>query len=228
MLSTHQVRFIAKPVAFIALVAPFAWLVIRGLGLGSGDLGPNPIETVLETLGKTGLNLIFITLAITPLRRLTGWQWLVRLRRMLGLGSFYYLALHLLTYVVLDQGLDWPTLIEDVVDRPFVTVGFAGVLLLIPLALTSTNGWRRRLGQHWRTLHQLVYVVAVLGAIHFYWQTKRDLTEPVIYIALLGVLLGSRLWFWWRARASRLENRRGDGDSDSRSTIDRPKTPNPA
>ena len=224
----RQLRFVIKPVVFLAAASPLMWLVARAAGFAPNDLGANPIETVLETLGKTGLNTLLITLTITPLRRATGWQWLVRLRRMLGLFAFAYLSLHFVTYVVLDQGLDWPTLVEDVLDRPFITAGFAALLMMIPLAVTSTRTMQRRLGKSWRRLHMLVYPIATLGVIHFYWQTKRDVTEPVIYIAVLMLLLGLRLAHWRRRTASRRESHRDDDGSDSRATTARQEIPNPA
>jgi sulfoxide reductase heme-binding subunit YedZ len=157
-------------------------------------LGPNPIEEIQDTMGIWALRFIMATLAITPLRHLTGQVWLLRFRRMLGLFTFAYVALHFLNYLVLDQTFDIAGIIEDIVKRPFITVGFSALLMLIPLAVTSTNGWRRKLGPRWRILHRLVYVIGIFACWHFYWQVKKDISEPLIYIGILTLLLGMRLW----------------------------------
>lgn len=182
-----------------ASLLPFALLVARAFGIG--DLGANPVQEVLHTLGKTALNLLLITLAVTPLRRLTGLNWLVGLRRSLGLLAFAYALLHALTYVVLDWRMDWSTLYADVTERPFITVGFLSVVLLLPLAVTSTNSMQRRLGRRWLKLHRTVYAIAALGVLHFFWQVKLDTSEPLLYAGILAILLGFRLADWARRKA---------------------------
>ncbi len=185
-------RSLALVKAFVTLACflPFLILVARITGLGS--LGANPIEEVLHTLGKTGLNLLLLTVAITPLRRLTGLNWLVALRRTLGLSVFGYILLHAVTYVVLDQGLAWSSLLVDITQRPYITLGVTALLLLVPLAVTSTNAMQRRLGKRWVQLHRSVYVIAILGVVHFFWQVKVTTPEPLIYTFILIVLLGLR------------------------------------
>jgi methionine sulfoxide reductase heme-binding subunit len=155
-------------------------------------LGANPVEEVLHTLGKTALNLMIITLAVTPVRTGTGLNWLVRLRRLLGLFCFFYALLHLATYAVLDQGLDLSMLLVDVTQRPYITVGLVAILLMVPLAITSTSRMQRRLGRRWVTLHRLIYPAAVLSVLHFWWQTKIDVSEPLLYAIVLALLLGHR------------------------------------
>lgn len=162
--------------------------------IGSLSLGPNPVEEIQDDMGIWALRLIMVTLAITPLRHLTGRVWLLQFRRMLGLFAFMYAALHFLNYIVLDQFFDFAEIIEDILERPFITVGFSALLMLIPLAVTSTNKWRRKLGTRWQYLHRLVYVIGILGCWHFYWQVKKDTTEPLIYIGILTALLSFRLW----------------------------------
>ena len=142
-----------------------------------------------------------ITLAVTPLRRLSGWTWLQRFRRMFGLFTFFYALLHFLTWLILDQGVLLSAIIEDIAKRPFITLGVAALLLLIALAATSTNGIRRRLGRRWQTLHNSVYLIAILGVWHYWWQVKQDIREPLIYAVILAVLLGLRVF--WRYRRTR-------------------------
>ena len=163
-------------------------------GLAGESLGANPVETILETCGKWTLNLLLITLCVTPLRELTRVNALIRVRRMLGLFAFTYAVLHFTTYLVLDLRLDVDNLAADIAKRPYITIGFTALLLLIPLAVTSTNRMMRKLGRRWQKLHRLVYVVAILGVWHYYWQVKADVREPLIYAAILAVLLGYRAW----------------------------------
>jgi|SRR5690606_37106463 len=191
----------AKLLIAAACLAPLAIVIGKIAGLGS--FGPHPVQEILHGMGKTGLNLLLITLAITPLRKLTKQNWLIRLRRMLGLFSFFYLALHLLAYAALDLRLDFATLGTDIVERPYITVGMLALVLLIPLAVTSTRGWQRRLGRRWTRLHRLVYASAVLGVIHFWWQVKADIREPLLYALILGALLGYRAADAWRRRRRR-------------------------
>ena len=182
--------------AFVALACSIPFLILVARIAGFGSLGANPIQEVLHTLGKTGLNLLLLTLTITPLRRLTGLNWLVALRRTLGLSVFGYILLHAVTYVVLDQSLNWSLLLADITQRPYITIGVAALLLLIPLAVTSTNAMQRRLGTRWIKLHRCVYIIVILGVIHFFWQVKVTTPEPLIYSFILIVLLGFRVRDW--------------------------------
>ncbi len=199
MTQIQWIRWVAKPVLFVLCLVPLAWLVWDGV---TNNLGANPVETVRRFTGEWTLRFLLIALTVTPLRRLTGWHVVIRLRRMLGLFAFFYACLHFVSYIWLDQFFMWDAIIEDVFDRPYITVGVASFLLLIPLAVTSTNGMVRRLGgRRWQRLHQLVYVIAILGVIHFLWLVKSDISEPVIYGAILGLLLGFRLFWHLRGRS---------------------------
>jgi len=181
-------------------LAPAAWMVWRTL---RGDLGANPIEEVMHLLGSAALVLLLASLAITPLRRLTGHNPLIRARRTLGLFAFSYVATHFLVYAALDQGLALGYIVEDVIERPYITAGFAAFVLMIPLAVTSTKGWIRRLGKRWTRLHRLVYLAGALGVLHFYWRVKADTLWPLVAAAALCVLLGLRTrWAWERRRRS--------------------------
>jgi methionine sulfoxide reductase heme-binding subunit len=180
--------------------APAAWLAFTA---AFGDLGANPIETVEHTTGAWALRLLLATLAVTPLRRLTGWHAIASQRRTLGLAAFAYVVTHFFTWSVLDNGLDWASIAEDIGKRPFVTVGFTAFVLLIPLALTSTRASIRRLGKRWVALHRLVYVAAALGVLHFFWLVKKDLRPPLVYAAVLAALFGMRVWFGYsKSRSS--------------------------
>lgn len=194
-----------KVLVFCACLVPLALLVMKTLGIASMTFGANPVEDVLNTCGKTGLNLLMLTLCITPIRRATGFNRLVALRRMLGLFAFFYVVLHFLTYALLDLGLAWETLLVDISMRPYITVGFTALVLLIPLAVTSTNGFQRRLGRNWVKLHKLVYVISVLALIHYWWQikSKADVGDPLLYAFLLAVLLGVRFAHWRRVQRQR-------------------------
>jgi sulfoxide reductase heme-binding subunit YedZ len=183
-----------KVVLFLACLLPLGKLVLETLGVGGLSLGANPVEELIHRCGKWGLNFLLMTLCVTPLRHLTGRNWLIRFRRMLGLFAFFYVLMHFLIYAGLDQRFALPQILEDIAERPYITVGFTALVLLLPLALTSTNGMMKRLGRRWQKLHRLVYVVAILGVWHFYWQVKLDTLEAVIYAAMLAVLLGYRLW----------------------------------
>jgi sulfoxide reductase heme-binding subunit YedZ len=177
-----------------ACLAPLAWLVVRGFEIGGVNLGPNPVEEVLHTLGKTGLNILLITLAVTPARQLTGQNVLIRFRRLLGLFSFFYVVMHFLAYALLDLRLAWSTIGTDIAMRPYITIGMLALVLMTSLAATSTQAMQRRLRRNWARLHKLVYVIAILGVVHFQWQTKGDAElEPWIYIGILTVLLGYRV-----------------------------------
>jgi sulfoxide reductase heme-binding subunit YedZ len=186
-------RAVAKIVVFLLCLIPAALLVWRA---AADDLGANPIEAVTLSTGRWTLRFLLVTLAITPLRRLTGWNGLITFRRMLGLFAFFYASLHFATYVVVDQFFDWETIVEDITKRPFIMAGFAALVLLVPLALTSTKGWIRRLGRRWQTIHRLIYVATALAVVHFIWKVKSDLRDPLLYASILAVLLGFRV-VWW-------------------------------
>lgn len=193
METVRQIRFIWKPLVFVASLIPFA-LVVGDLFEVTGNLGANPVEEIQDRFGNWGLRFILIALSITPLRSISHWNWLVRFRRMLGLFAFFYVLMHFLTWLFLDQGLLLSAIAEDIVKRPFITIGFAAFLILIALTATSPTGVRRRLGRRWQQLHNWVYVAAILGVSHYWWQVKLDASDPAIYAAILAALLGYRLW----------------------------------
>lgn len=189
-----------KILVFLGCLVPLVRLLYLAY---MGDLGANPIEFLTHSTGKTALILLMITLAVSPARRLLAQPWLIRFRRMLGLFAFFYVCLHFLIYVVLDHFFNWHRIVADVAKRPYITAGFTAFLLLIPLAVTSTQGWIRRLGgKGWQRLHRLIYVSAGLGVVHFLWLVKADLREPLIYASILGVLMGIRLVLWLRRQVS--------------------------
>lgn len=204
MPSAVVIRRVIKPALFVVCALPLLSLVWAAFGIGGATLGANAVETIQDTLGQWGLRFLVITLAVTPLRDWFGMPWLVQLRRMLGLYAFFYVLMHFLTWLLLDQGLYWSGILEDIAKRPFITIGFTALLLLVPLAVTSTNKMMRRLGKRWKTLHRLVYVISLLGVWHYYWQVKADTTEPLIYLAIVLVLLG---WRAWKARPRPQMNR---------------------
>jgi len=195
-----------KAGVFVLCLVPLLRLGVLAFTWG---LGANPIAFVLHSLGTWTLVLLLVTLSVTPVRRLTGWNSLIRLRRMLGLFAFFHACLHFLTYVGIDQFFDWHTIVADIAKRPYITVGFASFLLLIPLAVTSTNAMQRRLGgKRWQRLHRLVYVAAAGGVVHYLWLVKKDMTQPVIYGLLLVLLLGMRLaWRFARPAPGVMVNR---------------------
>jgi sulfoxide reductase heme-binding subunit YedZ len=182
-----------KPLVFAACLLPLAYLLLGAFGVAGVDLGTNPVEELLHELGRWGLKFLLLTLAVTPVRRWFGWPWVIRYRRMLGLFAFFYLLLHFLVYAVLDQGLAMQMILEDIVKRPYITLGMAALLLMVPLAATSTKAMMRKMGKRWKTLHRLVYVIAILAVWHFYWQVKLDTFQPLVYAAILAVLLAARL-----------------------------------
>ena len=183
-----------KVVAFLAALGPLAYLLWE---YHADDLGANPIEVITHTTGLTTLVFLLITLSITPLRRLSRQPWLIRFRRMLGLFAFFYGCLHFTTYIWLDQFFDWANMVKDVNKRPFITAGFTGFVLMIPLALTST-GWavRKMGGKRWQGLHRLIYVSAIAGVVHFVWLVKKDISEPLTYAGVLAALLLYRVGAW--------------------------------
>ena len=193
---------VLKPFVFLLCLLPLAKLGLEVVGIAGLGLGANPIEELIHRFGIWGLNFLLITLSVTPLRRLTGQAWLLRFRRMLGLFAFFYVLMHFLSYAVVDQRLDFAAIIEDIIERPYITLGMSALLLLIPLAVTSTKGMMRRLGRRWQMLHRLVYVIAALGAWHFWWQVKKDTSTALIYVAILALLLGFRVVDRWRKRAA--------------------------
>ena len=188
-----------RRVVFAVALVPAAVLVY---GAFTNGLTANPIDYITDTTGLTALSLLLMTLTITPLRRLTGRNELIRLRRMLGLLAFFYVCLHVSTWFVLDWFFDFASMASDVVERPFITLGMTTFLLLLPLALTSTAGMIRRLGKRWQQLHRLVYVAAITAIIHFWWVVKADFREPRLFALALSVLLGFRAWWTLRTRLS--------------------------
>ena len=209
---TPQPRiWLAKAAVHLAALSPLAillwqmWTVAR---TGSNALGPDPVAEIEHRLGLWALRLLMVTLAITPLRQLTGWNVLVRFRRMLGLYAFAYASLHFAAYLGLDLRGYWLQVFEDIAKRPYITVGFLAWLLLVPLAVTSTAGWIRRLGRHWARLHRLVYLVTVLAVLHFWWLVKSDIREPALYAAIAALLLGWRAWKRWPSTSKHLPSRR--------------------
>lgn len=185
-----RMRWVIKPVVWVGCLVPAAILVVQTL---RDELTANPIEHVTLWTGYTTLVLLMVTLAVTPIRRITGWNRVIQLRRLIGLFAFFYVVLHFLTYMVLDQFFAFDFIIEDIIERPYITVGFLAFVLLIPLASTSTRGWIRRLGRRWQYLHRAIYVSAALGVVHYYWKVKADTREPLIFAAILGGLLFLRL-----------------------------------
>ena len=206
MNTLQRVRFVGKPIVFLLCLAP-ALLVVGDAFNVTGQLSANPVEDILDRFGNWGLRFIVIALAVTPLRKLTGWNWLARFRRMLGLFAFFYVLMHFLVWLLLDRALavdpafQWSIVWEDLTDRPFITIGFAALLLLTAMALTSTNAIRRRMRKHWDRLHYGAYAVGILGVWHYWWQVKQDIAEPLVYAVIVGLLLGLRLY--WRTRGPR-------------------------
>lgn len=222
-------RYLALIKVFLACacLVPLALLVIRAFGLAGMSLGANPVEEILNVCGKTGLNLLMLTLCVTPIRRSTGLNRLVALRRMLGLFSFFYLVLHFLTYALLDLHLDWDTLLVDIGKRPYITVGFTAIVLMIPLAATSTNRMQRWLGRRWGRLHRLVYPIAILAVVHYWWQTKLDVSDPLLYAFLLGALFLARILHWRDMRRKRAKARSINSKATMAPTYERVEPPQP-
>ncbi len=190
-----------KTVVFVLALLPFARLFVLGV---SGDgLGANPIEFITHSTGDWTLYFLCITLAITPLRRLTGWTWLIKLRRMIGLFTFFYALLHFMTFFWFDHFFDIPEMWKDVLKRPFITVGFIAFLLLIPLAITSPHAMVRKLGgKRWQWLHRLIYVIAVLGLLHFWWLKagKNVLQQPILFVSIVAILFLIRIFYWFKKK----------------------------
>jgi sulfoxide reductase heme-binding subunit YedZ len=186
-----------RAAAFIGALLPAIWLVGAFF---LDELTANPIEYITRHTGFWALIMLVVTLTVTPVRRLTGWNAIIKLRRMLGLFAFFYATLHLLTWIVLDKFFDFAWMLEDVAERRFITIGMLTWLLLLPLALTSTQAMIRRLGRRWQTLHRLSYVAAVTGVIHFWWLVKADVFQPQMIALALAVLFGLRVWWTWQRR----------------------------
>ncbi len=184
---------ILKPIVFLAALGPLGLLAWNAL---HNNLGANPIEEITHQTGLWTLILLLATLSITPLRRLTSFNWVIQYRRMIGLFAFFYGCLHLTTYLWLDQSFDFQAILKDVYKRPFITAGFTAFVLMVPLAVTSTKGWIRRLGKRWQLLHRLIYFSTAAGVFHFIWLVKKDLREPLIYATVFGVLMLIRVLFW--------------------------------
>ena len=185
---------LVKSAAFLICLIPLGQL---GFNYYSDNLTANPIEYITRFTGSYALLILLSSLAVTPLRKLTGWNELIKLRRMLGLFAFFYATLHFTTYMVLDLFFDFAAIGKDILKRPYITVGFSALVLMIPLALTSNAAMIRRLGKRWQQLHYLVYGIAILGVVHFYWLVKADIRRPVQYGATLILLLGCRIWVKW-------------------------------
>jgi sulfoxide reductase heme-binding subunit YedZ len=188
---------VVKPLIFLICLIPLISLIWNAF---QGHLGANPIEKVTHITGEWALRFLLLTLSVTPARKLLGWHFLLRLRRMVGLYAFFYACLHFLTYMVLDQFFDFDEIIKDILKRPYITVGFAAFVLLIPLAVTSTNTMMKRLGRRWKSLHQLIYVIGVLAILHFLWLVKADNLEPLVYACILLVLFMARVWIQRREK----------------------------
>lgn len=191
---------LAKPLVFLAALAPFAWLLSRAF---AGELGANPQEALERGLGDWTLRFLCLTLAVTPLRKMTGWHALARLRRMLGLFSAFYVSMHFVAYAGFDKGFAWSDILRDIGKRPFILVGTAAMLAMLPLAATSFNRAIKTLGAaRWQALHRLVYAIVSLGLLHFFWMKagKHDFAQPIVYGAVIAALLGWRVWDRFRPR----------------------------
>ena len=206
-----QIRLVWKPIVFLLCLVPFAWVITDLLEI-TGTLGANPVESMLDRFGVWSIRFILVALAVTPLRKLTGWNWLTRFRRMLGLFAFFYVLMHFLVWLMLDRGLYFtpfseviPYVIEDITERTFITIGFAALLMLLAMAVTSTNGIRRRMGRNWQRLHNTVYVAGILGVWHYWWQVKKGPDDAIYYAGILAVLLGLRIYWHFEAKNKRAQ-----------------------
>jgi sulfoxide reductase heme-binding subunit YedZ len=182
---------VLKPALYLAAVLPFFYLAVR---LGTGSVEGDQVKFLQHVTGDTVLASLFLTLSVTPIRRLSGWNELIRVRRLIGLTAFWYALLHFLSYLVFDQSLSVPDIVADIAKHPWVLIGFAAFLMLVPLAITSTKGWVRRLGgKRWQLLHRLVYLATAAGLVHYFWLVKKDVTDPIYWGVALLFLLGLRL-----------------------------------
>lgn len=195
------IKWVAKPLVFAACLLPALYLAAGAFGVVGLSLGADPVKYMLHACGLWALRFLFITLCMTPLRDATRSVFWLRFRRMFGLFAFFYVVLHLTVYLLLDQAGQIGALWQDILKRPYITIGMLGFLMLIPLAATSTAKMQRRLGRRWIMLHRLVYVIAVLGVWHFWWQVKKDIREPLVYACILAALLGYRLYKQLRVRS---------------------------
>ena len=198
-----------KVTVFTVCLMPLAWMVWQAV---NQLLGSNPVEELLHLSGGWALRFILIVLAVTPLRKLTGWTVVLRFRRMLGLFAFFYASGHFSVYLLLDLGMDFSFGVEDIIKRPYITVGFTALVLLVPLAVTSTKGMMRRLGRNWKRLHKLVYLIGILGVVHYIWLIKADLLEPLIYAAVLLLLFAIR-WFDVKIQPGKFRKKRSPAQS---------------
>ena len=199
MLTAKTARKFLKPPVFLICLLPFFFILTDSIEL-TGNLGANPIENIQDRLGNWGLRFLLLTLAISPLRKLTGQIWLTLFRRMLGLFTFFYVLMHFLTWLILEQNIYLPAITEDIITRPFITIGFLALLILLLLASTSTNNIQRKLQKKWHTIHRLIYAVGILAVWHYWWQVKKDITEPLIYVFVLSILLLYRIWIKYFSR----------------------------
>jgi methionine sulfoxide reductase heme-binding subunit len=190
--------FWIKALAHSLCLLPLGLLIYNTL---QNNLGADPVAVLTHKTGEWALRFLLVCLAVTPLRKIIGHAWPQKFRRLLGLYAFFYASLHLLVYLFVDLQQYWAQIFDDIIKRPFITVGFAAWLLLIPLAITSTKGWIKRLGKRWATLHKAIYVIAVLGVVHFWWLVKSDIREPLIYASILALLLGYRVYSRVQSRA---------------------------
>ena len=193
MLSSRTARKLLKPPVFLICILPFFLIFTDAFEL-TGNLGANPIEEIQDRLGNWGLRFLLLTLMISPLRHITGQIWLILLRRMLGLFTFFYILMHFFTWLILEQSLYIPAITEDIITRPFITIGFLALLILLLLTITSTNKMQRKLQKKWHKIHRLVYSASILAVWHYWWQVKKDITEPLIYVVILSILLSYRIW----------------------------------
>lgn len=198
---TDITQRLLKSLVFAACFGPAIFLVLGAFGLLGVSLGADPVHEMLHTCGNWALRFLLITLAMTPLREITHWIFWLRLRRMLGLFAFFYAILHFTVYIVLDQSNHLGAVWQDIVKRPYITIGMLGFLLLIPLAATSTTSLQRRLGRRWTQLHRLIYGIAALGVWHYWWGVKKDIREPLVFACILAALLGCRLYRRYRSKA---------------------------
>ena len=199
MLTTKTARIFLKPPVFLICLLPFFFILTDSIEL-TGNLGANPIENIQDRLGNWGLRFLLLTLAISPLRKLTGQIWLTLFRRMLGLFTFFYVLMHFLTWLILEQNIYLPAITEDIITRPFITIGFLALLILLLLARTSTKNIQRKLQKKWYAIHRLIYAASILAVWHYWWQVKKDITEPLIYAFVLSILLLYRIWIKYLSR----------------------------
>jgi sulfoxide reductase heme-binding subunit YedZ len=202
----RQIRFIWKPTIFLLCLVP-AGLVITDLLEITGTLGANPVEAMLDRFGTWAIRFVMITLAVTPLRKLTGWNWLARFRRMFGLFTFFYVLIHFLVWLMLDRGLYFsgiaevlPAVVEDLTERTFITLGFTALVLLTAMAVTSTARMRQRMGRRWQKLHYSAYAVGMLGTWHYWWQVKKGPDDAIYYAAIFAALIGLRVYWYLQKR----------------------------